>query len=275
MVARAQQLLTLTEEQKAFFEENGFLRLERVFSPDEIGVLGSDLEYIMQVWTTPGRGWEGPWRQKYLTADQEQKAQLSALHELECYSAAWSRAIFQPRLVDAVADLIGPEVEFHHATLHAKAPEYGTPFPMHQDHPFYPHENGLYVDALIHVDAATEENGCLKFLRGSHKLGALEHVKVGSPHLPPEQYRLEDAVSCPASAGDVILFSIHTIHGSALNGTAEWRRLVRVGYRNPRNRQTGGQAMGRPGTMVRGVRPKVDGVTISPYGNWTQPPKAN
>jgi ectoine hydroxylase-related dioxygenase (phytanoyl-CoA dioxygenase family) len=142
---------------------------------------------------------------------------------------------------------------------------------MHQDHPFYPHEDGRYVDAIVHVDAATEANGCLKFLTGSHKLGALEHVRIGSPHLPPEQYRLEDAVSCPAEAGDVVLFSIHTVHGSALNTTPEWRRLVRIGYRNPHNRQTGGQAMGRPGVMVRGVRPKVEGVTISVYGNWSQP----
>lgn len=269
MVANATQLLAPTAEQKAFYEENGFLRVEHVFSPAEVAELSEQLESIMQVWTTPGRGWEGPWRKQYLTADQEQKAQLSAIHELQSYGSAWLRAIVQPKLVDALADLIGPEVELHHSTLHAKAPEFGTPFPMHQDYPFYPHENGQYVDALIHVDAATEANGCLKFLAGSHKLGPLEHVKIGSPHLPPDQYRLADAVSCPANAGDVVFFSINTIHGSALNGTSEWRRLVRVGYRNPRNRQLGGQGMGRPGLMVRGVRPKVDGVKIDVYGNWS------
>jgi ectoine hydroxylase-related dioxygenase (phytanoyl-CoA dioxygenase family) len=271
MAVQHRGLLELAPEQKRFYDANGYLRLERVFSPEEVHALSDGLEFVMQTWTTPGRGWEGPWREKYLTADQELRAQLSALHELQHYSAAWARALLQPRLVDAVADLIGPEVEFHHSTLHAKAPEYGTPFPMHQDHPFYPHEDGRYVDAIVHVDAATEANGCLKFLAGSHRLGALEHVRIGSPHLPPEQYRLEDAVSCPAAPGDVVLFSIHTIHGSALNTTPEWRRLVRIGYRNPHNRQTGGQAMGRPGVVVRGVRPKVEGVTISVYGNWSQP----
>lgn len=268
MVVQEQQALRLAPEQRNFFAENGFLRLEGVFSPAEIAVMSSELEYIMQTWTRPGRGWEGPWRKQYLNADQEAKAQLSAIHELQHYAASYARAIVQPALVESIADLIGPEVEFHHMTLHAKAPEYGTPFPMHQDHPFYPHENGQYIDAIIHIDDATEANGCLKFLKGSHKLGALEHVKIGSPHLPPEEYRLADAVSCPAKAGDVVLFSIHTVHGSALNGTPEWRRLVRVGYRNPRNRQTGGQGMGRPGVMVHGVRPKVEGVEINVYGNW-------
>jgi phytanoyl-CoA hydroxylase len=271
MATKVEGRRILSEEQRRYFEENGFLRLERVFSADEIAELSEELEYIMQVWTAPGRGWEGPWRKQYLTAEQEQKAQLSAIHELECYAASWARAILQPKLVGALADLIGPEVEFHHATLHAKAPEFGTPFPMHQDYPFYPHENGQYLDALIHVDAATEANGCLKFLAGSHKLGPLEHVKIGAPHLPPEEYRLADAVSCPADSGDVILFSIYTVHGSALNTTSEWRRLVRLGYRDPRNRQLGGQGMGRPGIMVRGGRPKVEGIRIDPYGNWTQP----
>ena len=48
-------------------------------------------------------------------------------------------------------------------------------------------------------------------------------------------------------------------------------RLVRFGYRNPRNRQLAGQALGRPGLMVYGVRPKVEGVEIKPYGVWEQP----
>jgi ectoine hydroxylase-related dioxygenase (phytanoyl-CoA dioxygenase family) len=268
MATQTDELIELTAEQRAFYEASGFLRVEQVFSPAEVAELSDDLEYIMQHWTAPGRGWEGPWRQKYLTAEQEAKAQLSAIHELQSYSAAFARAIVKPRLAGALADLIGPEVEFHHSTLHAKAPEFGTPFPMHQDYPFYPHQNGQYVDALIHVDTATEENGCLKFLAGSHKLGPLQHVLIGSPHLPPEEYRLEDTVSCPANAGDVIFFSINTIHGSALNRTSEWRRLVRVGYRNPHNHQLSGQGMGRPGIMVRGIRPKEEGVKLDPYGNW-------
>jgi phytanoyl-CoA hydroxylase len=264
-------MLTLTPEQAAFFDENSFLRLKQVFTPTEVAELSRELDEVIHTFCVPTRGWEGPWRKHYLKGDAEFKAQLVAIHELPLYSAAWARAVLNERLVSAVSDLIGPAVELHHVTLHAKAPEFGAPFPMHQDHPFYAHETGAYLDALVHVDAATEENGCLKFLRGSHKLGALEHVRDGAPHLPPEQYRLADAVSCPAEAGDVILFSIHTIHGSDLNRTPQWRRLVRLGYRNPCNRQLAGQALGRPGLMVHGVRPKVEGVEITPYGLWQLP----
>ncbi|HZO90382.1 MAG TPA: phytanoyl-CoA dioxygenase family protein, partial [Chthonomonadaceae bacterium] len=75
------------------------------------------------------------------------------------------------------------------------------------------------------------------------------------PHLPTDKYRLQDAVSCPAKAGDVVAFSIYTVHGSEINRTDRWRRLVRAGYRDPLNKQIGGYALGRAGLMVRGVRP--------------------
>ena len=256
----------LTPEEIAFFNENGYLRLHGVFGSAEREALSQELEYVIGNFAVPGKGWSGPWREKYLSREENERSQLAATHEMQQLSAALARAVLQPRLAGAVADLIGPEVEFHHMTLHAKGPDFGTPFPLHQDHPFYPHSDGRYIDAILHIDAGTEANGCLKFVPGSHKRGALEHVREGSPHLPPDQYPFETAVSCPAEAGDVVLFSIHTIHGSALNLTPQWRRFVRVGYRNPRNLQTGGQAMGRPGWMVHGVRPKIEGVSVEPYG---------
>jgi phytanoyl-CoA hydroxylase len=259
-------LSALTREEADFFEANGYLRLRGVFTPDEVAELGSELDYVIEHFAEHGKGWSGPWRERYLSQEQNAKAKLAAMHEMEFFSPAWARAMLNRRLAASIADLIGPDVEMHHMTLHAKGPEFGSPFPLHQDNPFYPHSDGRYVDAIVHVDAATEENGCLKFLPGSHRLGPLPHITEGSPHLPPDEYPFERAVSCPADAGDVVLFSIYTVHGSALNRTPHWRRVVRIGYRNPRNLQVGGQAMGRPGVMVWGLRPKIEGVTIQPYG---------
>jgi hypothetical protein len=83
-----------------------------------------------------------------------------------------------------------------------------------------------------------------------------------TPHLPFEQYRLEDTVAVPAMRGDVVCFSIHTIHGSYINTTDKPRRLVRVGYRDPRNRQIAGQSVGRPGLLVSGFRTREDGQAL-------------
>ena len=58
------------------------------------------------------------------------------------------------------------------------------------------------------------------------------------------------------------------MHGSSVNHSGRWRRLVRVGFRDPLNRQESGQAFGRPGIIVKGVRPKIEGQEIKVYGNW-------
>lgn len=265
--------MALSQEQISFFDENSFLRLEKVFTPEEVEELSAELDGVIENFGVTNQGWSGPWRKLYMKNDDEDaKAQLTHIHELHHFSPAWARAAMKPQLAEAIGDLIGPEVELHHSTLHAKTGGGGMPFPCHQDYPFYPHENGQYLDAILHIDGTDENNGCLRFLAGSHKLGPLEHITANSsPHLPTDQYRLGDTVTCPADPGDVVLFSIHTVHGSSINHSPKIRRVVRLGYRNPHNRQTGGQAMGRPGIMVRGVRPVIEGVNINVYGNWVPP----
>ncbi|HZT44485.1 MAG TPA: phytanoyl-CoA dioxygenase family protein [Chthonomonadaceae bacterium] len=246
----------LTSEQIGFYMENGYLRIPQVFTPEEIQAMSRDLDQVIQDWAVHNEGWIGPWRQVYMRPEVEQRSKLIHLNDLHFYSETWCRAVLHPRLTEAMVDLLGPCVELHHTTLHCKPPETGMPFPMHQDSPFYQHEGPAYVDAILHIDSATEENGCLKFLPGSHKSGHLEHItENSSPHLPTDHYRLADAISCPADSGDVVAFSIYTVHGSEINRTDRWRRLVRVGYRDPRNKQIGGHGLGRPGLMVRGLRP--------------------
>jgi ectoine hydroxylase-related dioxygenase (phytanoyl-CoA dioxygenase family) len=117
---------------------------------------------------------------------------------------------------------------------------------------------------LVHLDDTRHENGEIRFLAGSHKAGALEHVVkdehgIGcTPHLPTDKYRLEDTVAVPAKRGDVVCFNVHTIHGSHINVTDKARRLVRVGYRHPDNVQLEGQSKGRPGWLVFGRRQRRD-----------------
>ncbi len=261
----------LSQQQIDSFNENGYLRLEQVFPPAELTQMSDDLNAIINTFADWGAAWKGEWRKEYMEEEVNKKAVLVAIHELHHYSASWTRGLTKPELADAVGELLGSEcVEIHHSTLHAKAPGAGAPFPMHQDVPFYPHADGRYLDALVHLDDATEENGCIRFLAGSHKLGPLDHISGPeiTPHLPTNQYRLEDAVSVPAQAGDVVLFHLWTVHGSSVNRSRNWRRLVRIGFRDPRNRQEGGQAFGRPGLVVRGLRPKTEGVDVNVYGNW-------
>ena len=101
-----------------------------------------------------------------MNPEVEKQSKLTAMHDLHLYSAAWSRAVTNPRLASALAALIGPNVELHHTTMHIKPPQTGHPFPMHQDHPFYAHENGRFIDVLVHLDDTSHENGEIRFLKG-------------------------------------------------------------------------------------------------------------
>ncbi len=254
----------LTRAQVGFYQEHGYLHIPQVFTPPEIRELSDELDRLGREWAVTDQGWTGPWRRAYMDEKTEKKSKLTGMQDLHFYSAAWLRCVANRTLVEAVGDLLGPNVELHHTTMHIKPPETGHPFPMHQDHPFYAHTNGAFVDVLVHLDDTNSENGEIRFLDGSHKRGALEHITQTaegpcSPHLPTDRWRLEDTVAVPAQRGDVVCFSIHTVHGSYINRTDKPRRLVRIGYRDPQNIQTGGYALGRPSIMVLGYRSRRDG----------------
>ncbi len=253
----------LTREQVAFYHQHGFLRIPQVFTPSEMDALDADLTFLLGSWAGDGYGWTGPWRKVYMDEETEKRSRLVAMHDLQLYSEAWNRCVNHNGLCDAMSDLIGENVELHHTTLHAKPPETGHPFPMHQDWAFYKHADNRYVDCLVHLHDTSHENGEIRFLDGSHKLGALEHVTrmpdgTGcTPHLPTDRWHLKDTTAVPAKRGDVVVFNIFTIHGSYINRTDRIRRLVRLGYRDPDNKQTEGQSADRLCTLMRGRRLKA------------------
>ncbi|MCL4217869.1 MAG: phytanoyl-CoA dioxygenase family protein [Candidatus Hydrogenedentes bacterium] len=259
----------LSADSVSFYEDNGFLHIPEVFTPAEMDELDEELDFLMDQWAWTEMGWSGPWRLALMDPDTEKKSKLTALHDLHYYSAAWMRAVTHPRMAGAMSDLLGPNVELHHMTLHAKPPETGHPFPLHQDNAFYEHTDGRYVDALIHLDDTCHENGEIRFVAGSHKNGYLPHITQTpegpcTPHLDTNEWRLENTVAVSAKRGDVVCFNVVCVHGSHINQTRDVRRLVRCGYRDPANRQIAGQSIGRPSIMVAGHR--VRAPEMMPFG---------
>ena len=259
----------LTQQQVDFYHEHGYLRIPEVYTPEETTELSKEMDRLVEDWAFTSPGWNGPWRLAYMDPETEKKSKLTAMHDLHFYSVAWMRAATNRKLAKALSQLLGGNVELHHTTMHIKPPQTGHPFPMHQDNPFYGHKDGRFIDVLVHLDDTSHENGEIRFLDGSHKMGHLDHVTETedgpcSPHLPTDQFHLEDTVAVPAKAGDVVLFCIDTVHGSYINQTKKPRRLVRMGYRDPQNRQEYGQSMGRPGVMVSGYRERKEGDELLP-----------
>ncbi|MGH2346060.1 MAG: phytanoyl-CoA dioxygenase family protein [Chloroflexota bacterium] len=253
----------LTSEQRASYQENGYLLMEGLFSPTEAGVFRRECHALAER-LSANASLESTWQSAKGTASQGKNTMLLGCHNVQFYAAAFSRLIVDDRLTGVAADIIGsPNVQLHHTKMFIKPPEKGSPFPLHQDYPFFPHDRDSMIAAICHFDDAPVEKGCVCVVPGSHKLGPLEHDPAGSYHLPLDRYPLESAVPCPAKAGDVLFFSYLTIHGSGVNVSDEARTTVLIQMRDPldpptvKAHESRGQGMMLrgfdPGAVLRGI----------------------
>ncbi len=244
----------LTQEQLGFYNDNGYLLVKGLFSRAEAAALRTECHALAERLGAQ-HDIEATWNSaKEVTT---KKTQLLHCHDVQFYSAAFSKMIVDERLTGVAADVIGsPNVQLHHTKMFIKPPEKGSPFPMHQDHPFFPHERHSMIAAICHFDDAPVEKGCVCVVPGSHKHGPLQHVEEGSWHLPSEQYPLSSAIPCPAEAGDVLFFSYLTIHGSGINESKEARTTVLIQMRDPLDKPSIEKHISRgQGLMLRGIDP--------------------
>ena len=113
----------LTQEQVEFYHENGYLKVDQLFTPAETKELASEMVRIINNWGQETIGWPGPWRTRYLEEEDQQTTKAVFMHNPHFYSAAWGRVIFHERLTGAVQSLIGDTIQWHHTVLHAKPPK--------------------------------------------------------------------------------------------------------------------------------------------------------
>jgi phytanoyl-CoA hydroxylase len=255
-----QKQYSLSPAQKTLYEENGYLLVEGVFTPEEAASFRREThDLIARLLEAQAPGTEGNIRNEGWQSGAKITAlprELLHCHNVQFHTSIFTRLIADPRLTDRVADLIGPNVQLHHTKIFIKPPEKGAPFPMHQDVPYFPHEKHTMMAAVIHFDDAPLEKGCVRVVPGSHKLGPLEHLSDGGHHLPIEDYPVDQATPCPARAGDVLFFSYLTIHGSALNTSQEARTTLLVQMRDPADLPLAAVHLSRgQGMMLRGVDP--------------------
>jgi phytanoyl-CoA hydroxylase len=246
-----------------FYRQNGYVLAQALFAPDEVAAMQREIDALFERAEAAGRTVEATWRGQWRDAAgiggataTATATKVDSMHNLQNQSALFTRFLVDPRLVDRAAELIGPNVQLHHTKLHNKPPAVGSPFPMHQDYPYFPHEGDSMIAAVLHVDDANVENGCLCVVPGSHKLGALEHCHDGSFYLPLDEWPLERAVPVEANAGDVLFFGYRMVHGSYVNRSERSRRILLVQMRSPTDRPLN-DAHRSPGqgTMLRGINP--------------------
>lgn len=141
-----------------------------------------------------------------------------------------------PRILDAVEDLIGPDILIYLCTLWFKNANDPSFVSWHQDSAYYGLDPHDVVTMWFAITDATPEMGCMRVLPGTHRGPDRSHVETYHPEnllsrgQTIEGLDVSGAVEMPLRAGQ---FSIHherLVHGSAANATGERRMGMSVIY---------------------------------------------
>jgi phytanoyl-CoA hydroxylase len=169
--------MSLTAAQVEEFHQNGFLIVQNVLTSDELAAMrrradeiaGGDLPdgslIMRQVEPAIQRGE----KQAAPGQDSLRKRVGLALARDAVFEAHAKR----PSIVAIMQALLGPDLTVYDDQLFMKAPRVGSRQPYHQDQPagFHIDPPELLVTCWTALDESTEENGCLRYLTGSHKSG--------------------------------------------------------------------------------------------------------
>jgi len=147
------------------------------------------------------------------------------------------------RIVKPMEEYLGDEVYHYHSKIIWKKPGDGG-FDWHQDYGYWYHNACLYPDmgsCFIMLDRATKENGCLKVLKGSHKVGRIGHGVSDTPEQTADMERItelekrHESVYITAEPGDVLFFHANLLHSSDENKSSESRRTLIVCFNTKSN----------------------------------------
>ena len=136
--------------------------------------------------------------------------------------------------VDAVAQLIGPNIKFNNAKVNLKHPGTATEVKFHQDFLFEPHTNDSLITVLFFIDTVTEQNGPLEVVSGSHRGPLHSHwhdgVFTGAVSSSIQSQAEETSICCTGAAGSAVLMHTRLVHGSRENRSPAPRTLYIVTY---------------------------------------------
>jgi phytanoyl-CoA hydroxylase len=206
----------LTSEQMASYQREGYLIIPNFFNKEEVARLYSvsmedtaiskhsiDLndqqgkKTKLALWFTPGNDIYG-----LLTKSE--------------------------RMVNAVNKLMdGTSAVCHfHSKLMQKEPKVGGAWEWHQDYGYWYKNEFLFPDEMISVmvaiTEATKENGCLQVIKGSHRMGRVEHGTVGEQTGASQRYvdlalKTMELVYVELKPGDSLFFHSNILHRSEAN----------------------------------------------------------
>ena len=154
--------------------------------------------------------------------------------------------VHHPRILDAVEDLIGPDILVFHSTLFLKEAHSAAFVRWHQDSTYFYLAPHLHVTAWVALSDASEAAGCMRALPGSQGWGSIAHDDKPEPMNMirrgqgiSERFDAETGYALPLRAGEMSLHHTDLVHASGANETSDRRIGLAISYIPARVRPTG------------------------------------
>lgn len=236
----------LNAEQLAFYETQGFLFFEHMFSPEEVHYFREELTRLRAEAAAQRRS------EVVLEPGGDAVRSVFAVHQTHPVFRRLSR---DKRLVTIASQLLGSPVYIHQSRINYKPGFGGKEFYWHSDFETWHMEDGMprmrAVSCSIALSENNEFNGPLLLIPGSHKsyvlcvgetpenhyLSSLRKQEYGVPDPQSLAHLVErGGMAAPkGAAGSVVFFECNMMHGSNSNITPWPRHNVFVVYNSVEN----------------------------------------
>ena len=210
---------------KPTYDRDGFITIRQAFNASEAALLA---QWVEEVSRFPPS--EDAWMHHY-----EQTPEGPRLSRTEAFVSSHpqlGRRLMAGRIPELVGQALGEPVFLYKEKINYKYPG-GAGYNAHQDAPAYK-QVGLHATALVAIERATAENGCLEFAAGRHEEGLIGLTEDGV--LSKEAEAGLTFTPCEMEPGDVTIFSSYIPHRSA--GNPSPHRPPPHGASQPRTRQS-------------------------------------
>jgi hypothetical protein len=208
------------------YEDQGFLIVREVFTPDEVAAAGAEAERLVA-------------RKDLIDTRNLRCRWQPHCDDGECLFETFDPVIDiapvcaglaqHPRVLAVLRELYGGPPRLFKDKLIFKPPG-ARGYDLHQDFIAWPSFPRTFVTAAVAIDPCSLDNGCTLVYPGQHRRGCLSPEDGEYHPLPAETVDESTAVPLELMPGDVAFFGCFMPHRSAPNTSPRWRRLLYLSY---------------------------------------------